>query len=182
MHSRSARSGQGTRLRDALPFLRKAYAFFRLRFASSTNDGKQASVLTSAHSLLMGSCRAIQTEYWLHLTTKPRPPASSCLRRPRSARAPHGILRRGVLDRPLGEVHVAAHYGLLSVGSSVGGAFRPLDDARVLGPRLEQDGIASGARKTPDKPRHRYWASTAVNMLASTHHALPMGAKHRSRT
>ncbi len=123
MHSRSARSGQGTRLRDALPFLRKAYAFFRLRFASSTNDGgKQASVLTSAHSLLMGSCRAIQTGYWLHLTTKPRPPASSCLRRPRSARAPHGILRRGVLERPLGEVHVAAHYGLLSVGRAPWGA------------------------------------------------------------
>lgn len=182
MHSRSARSGQGTRLRDALPFLRKAYAFFRLRFASSTNDGgKQASVLTSAHSLLMGSCRDIQTGYWLHLTTKPRPPASSCLRPP-LGQSSSRILRRGVLERPLGEVHVAAHYGLLSVGSSVGGAFRPLDDARVLGPRLEQDGIASGARKTPDKPRHRYWASTAVNMLASTRHALPPWSKLRSRT
>ncbi len=133
MHSRSARSGQGTRLRDALPFLRKAYAFFRLRFASSTNDGKQASVLTSAHSLLMGSCRAIQTGYWLHLTTKPRPPASSCLRPPLGQSSSH-ILRRGVLERSLGEVHVAAHYGLLSVGSSVGGAFRPLDDARPWSP------------------------------------------------
>src|SRR5215218_1450645 len=66
-------------------FLRKPHLFLRLRFASSTNEGKQSSALTSTHSPLEGSCRAIQVGYSLHLTTRPRLPASSSLRLLREA-------------------------------------------------------------------------------------------------
>jgi len=56
------------------------HRLLRVWFASSTNEGKQSPALTSTHSPLEGSCRAIQFGYSLHLTTKPRLLASSNLR------------------------------------------------------------------------------------------------------
>src|SRR5688572_19243043 len=74
-------------------FVGNAHVFFRRRFASSTSEGKQSSARTSTHSPLKGSCRAIQFGYSLHLTTKPRLPASSslrCLREANSSRLGSG--------------------------------------------------------------------------------------------
>src|SRR5215211_5502634 len=61
------------------------HRFLRVWFASSTNEGKQSPALTSTHSPLEGSCKAIQFGYSLQMTTKPRLPASSSLRLLRDA-------------------------------------------------------------------------------------------------